>query len=477
MLMAKRLRRWLPWIMAATDVLYINLAFAIAYLVRYRLQWFRALDPAYDAPYRMYVPVAAVLTAVLLLAYRGAGLYNRRRTRSWWDEMRAITSGTASGIMILVFVVFFARPLVYSRLIFFYAGVLIVIVLGFSRVIKAVVLSRQRRRGGAVERVLIVGAGEAGRMIMRNLVAHPEYGYQVVGFVDDNPDKGRTDIGRLQALGSVDNLPRVLEEQLIDEVIIALPWQAHRKIIRLIGECQRVDVRARIIPDLFQLSMTQVDVDDINGIPLIGLREVRLRGFNLAVKRVVDVLLAIVTLLLVSPLLLLVAVAIRLDSPGPVLFQQQRVGRGGRTFELLKFRSMVEGADAEREALTQVVGVDGRRFKLKDDPRVTRVGRILRRSSLDELPQFLNVLRGDMSVVGPRPGLSEEVARYHEWHKQRLGVVPGLTGLWQVSGRSEIPFDEMVLLDVYYIENWSLGLDLRILVQTIPSVLLGRGAY
>jgi exopolysaccharide biosynthesis polyprenyl glycosylphosphotransferase len=299
----------------------------------------------------------------------------------------------------------------------------------------------------------------------------------VVGFVDDNPDKGRTDIGRFQALGGVDNLPGVLEEQLIDEVIIALPWQAHRKIIRLVNECQRADVRARIIPDLFQLSLSRVDVDDINGIPLIGVREVSLTGFNLALKRVVDVVLCVASLALALPLMLLIALAIRLDTPGPVLFVQKRVGRGGRFFEILKFRSMVEGADAEQEVLRKTEEVDGRRFKLKDDPRVTRVGRFLRRISLDELPQLYNVLRGEMSVVGPRPALPDEVAEYQEWHRKRLEVVPGITGLWQVSGRSEMPFDEMVLLDVFYIENWSLGLDLRILLQTIPKALSGEGAY
>jgi exopolysaccharide biosynthesis polyprenyl glycosylphosphotransferase len=463
--------------MAATDVLLINLAFVLGFHVRYRLQWFRAVDPAYDAPFRTYIPLALALTGLLLFAYQGAGLYDTRRTRSWLDEMRAIVNGTAIGIVILVFVVFVVRPLVYSRLIFLYAGFLVIILLGVARVAKAVVLARMRRRGRALDRVIIVGAGETGRTVMSNLMARPELGYQVVGFVDDNPDKGRTDIGRFQALGSVDNLPRVLEERLIDEVIIALPWQAHRKIIRLVSECQRADVRPRIIPDLFQMSLSRVDVDDINGIPLIGVREVSLTGLNLAIKRAVDVAISGVALVLGMPLLLLIALAVRLDSKGPVLFRQTRVGKGDRLFQVYKFRSMVEGADAVQETLLQAEEVDGRRFKLRDDPRITRIGRFLRRASLDELPQFYNVLRGEMSVVGPRPALPEEVARYQEWHRKRLEVVPGITGLWQVSGRSEIPFDEMVLLDVYYIENWSLGLDLRIILQTVPQILFGEGAY
>jgi len=472
--MARRMRRWLPWLMAGSDVILINIAFAVAFWMRYRLQWFRAVDPAYNTTFRAYVPFAALLTVLLLITYRAAGLYDPRRSRSWFDEMRAIVNGTAIGIVALVFVVFVVRPLVYSRLIFFYAAILITLFLGLSRLLKAFVL---RRRGLAVDRVLIVGAGEVGRTVMRNLVAQPELGYQVVGFVDDNPEKGRTDIGRFRALGSVDNLPRVLEQEHIDEVIIALPWQAHRKIIRLVSECQRADVRVRIIPDLFQMSLSRVDVDDINGIPLIGVKEVSLAGLNLAIKRAMDVAIAGLGLILALPLMLLIALAIRLDSPGPVLFRQQRVGKGGQLFTMYKFRSMVEGADAIREELSLLRGVDARRFKLRDDPRVTRLGRFLRRTSLDELPQLYNVLRGEMSLVGPRPALPEEYARYQEWHKKRLEVLPGITGLWQISGRSEIPFDEMVLLDIYYAENWSPGLDLRILLQTIPKVLFGEGAY
>ena len=475
--MARRMRRWLPWLMAGSDVILINIAFAVAFWMRYRLQWFRAVDPAYNTTFRAYVPFAALLTVLLLITYRAAGLYDPRRSRSWFDEMRAIVNGTAIGIVALVFVVFVVRPLVYSRLIFFYAAILITLFLGLSRLLKAFVLARLRRRGLAVDRVLIVGAGEVGRTVMRNLVAQPELGYQVVGFVDDNPEKGRTDIGRFRALGSVDNLPRVLEQEHIDEVIIALPWQAHRKIIRLVSECQRADVRVRIIPDLFQMSLSRVDVDDINGIPLIGVKEVSLAGLNLAIKRAMDVAIAGLGLILALPLMLLIALAIRLDSPGPVLFRQQRVGKGGQLFTMYKFRSMVEGADAIREELSLLRGVDARRFKLRDDPRVTRLGRFLRRTSLDELPQLYNVLRGEMSLVGPRPALPEEYARYQEWHKKRLEVLPGITGLWQISGRSEIPFDEMVLLDIYYAENWSPGLDLRILLQTIPKVLFGEGAY
>ena len=474
---ARRLWRWAPWILAAADVILINIAFLVAYWLRYDLQWFRAVDPAFDTPPSTYAPFAFLLTALLLLAYRAEGAYDLKRGMTWFDEVYAIVNGTTTAIIVMVVITFFYRSAFYSRLIFIYAAILIVLILSLARAVKGVILERLRRRGISAVRTLIVGADETGRTVMRHLVAKPELGYQVVGFVDDDPERGRTDIGRFKALGPVRNLPMLLRAGGIDEVIITLPWQEHREIIQLVEECQARRVRARIVPDLFQLSLNHVDVEQVSGIPLISLRDITLQGGNLLVKRVFDTIVAGVGLIIALPLLLLIALAIRLDSPGPVLFRQTRVGRGGRAFTVYKFRSMIEGAEAAQAGLEELNQADGPLFKLKDDPRCTRVGRILRRLSLDELPQLYNVLRGEMSLVGPRPALPREVAQYQEWHKKRLEVAPGITGLWQVRGRSELTFDEMMLLDIYYAENWSLGLDLRILLETIPKVLTGHGAY
>jgi exopolysaccharide biosynthesis polyprenyl glycosylphosphotransferase len=228
---------------------------------------------------------------------------------------------------------------------------------------------------------------------------------------------------------------------------------------------------------VFQLSLGGVDVEAINGIPLIGVKQTTLKGWNLAVKRAFDLVLASLGTLLLAPLWGMVALAIRLDSPGPILFRQGRIGRDGKCFTFYKFRSMVQGAEAAADQLRTLNEASGPLFKIKDDPRCTRVGRFIRRTSIDELPQLINVLRGDMSLVGPRPGLPSEVAQYQEWHRRRLEIVPGMTGLWQVSGRSNLTFDEMVMLDIYYGENWSLGTDARILLRTVPQVLFGDGAY
>ncbi len=476
--MKRDVRNWMPWVTLVTDIILINIAFPIAYWLRYDLQLFRSVDPANNVPYVVYLPMVGLLTMVLVLASRREGAYDVRRGRSLYDDLYGLVNATATAIMLLVVLVFFYRRLFYSRIIFIYAGIAILLLLGLARIVRGMVLARLRQAGRGVDRVLIIGAGEAGRTVMRNLIAQPELGYRVVGFLDDDPAKSVADIGPIKAFGPLDNLPTVAKEQNINQVIITLPWQYHRKILRLVNEAEQTGIRARVVPDFFQLSFGGVDIEAINGIPLISIKENALTGFNNTVKRIADVLLAGLAMILFAPLWLIVVIAIRLDSPGPILFRQERAGRYGKPFQVYKFRSMYQNAEALLEKLRAQNEAAGPLFKIRDDPRRTRVGRFIRKTSIDELPQLINVLRGEMSVVGPRPGLLSEVAQYQDWHRKRLEVLPGMTGLWQVSGRSNLTFDEMVLLDIYYTENWSLSLDLRILLRTAsPRVLLGEGAY
>jgi exopolysaccharide biosynthesis polyprenyl glycosylphosphotransferase len=463
--------------LVVSDIVLINIAFAIAYYIRYELQWLRAVDPAYVVPFSVFIPFALILTLLLGLVYRKEGLYRLRRGFPWFDEIYAIINGTTTGIVIMVVLVFISRPAFYSRLIFFYAGAIIVVLLSFSRLAKNLLVRRWRKHGIGVARAIIVGAGEVGRTVIRTMVAHPELGYQIIGFVDDDPAKGTTDIGRFKGLGSLDNLARLIQDEAIDEVIITLPWQYHRKIMAIIAQCERENVRARIVPDLFQMTISRMAINEMAGIPLIGVKQVTISGIDRVVKRVVDFVFSLSLLVAGAPLMALIALAIKLDSPGPVLFAQQRVGKGGRPFTCYKFRSMVVGAEEQKDALRDLNEADGPIFKIKDDPRMTRVGRWLRRFSFDEFPQFYNVLRGEMSLIGPRPPLPEEVTQYQAWHMRRLETSPGITGLWQVSGRSELPFDEMVLLDIYYAEQWSPALDMKIFLRTIPKILFGDGAY
>jgi len=459
------------------DASLIVLAFAIAYWVRYHLQWVREVEPAYWVSFSVYVPSVALLTGILIVAYWLEGAYRPDRGRLFFDEFAIVFRGTITGIAAMIVIVFLVWPNYYSRLIFGYAGVATLFLLGMARAAERYVVGCRRRHGLGVDRVLIIGAGEVAHSIMRTVCARPELGYQIVGFLDTDPSRASTDIGRFQALGKVDSLGAVLADTAIDEVIVTLPWTMHGRIQGVMDECERQGVSVRIVPDLFQMTLSKVEVDNLNGIPLMGIREPVLRDWQVLTKRALDVVLAVVGLIVLAPVFLVIAVAIRLDSPGPIIFRQERIGKQGEKFVCLKFRSMCADAEAQIATLRSRNEASGPLFKMRRDPRRTLVGRLLRRTSLDELPQLWNVLRGEMSIVGPRPALASEVQQYAPWHQRRLEVAPGITGLWQVSGRADLTFDEGVLLDVYYIENWSLFLDLRILVKTVPCVLLGSGAY
>lgn len=465
------------YLLIAADMLTILVAFVAAYHVRYELQWFRAVDPVSQIGFTAYIPFAIALLFILPISFRFSGVYPYRRGRSLIEETYAIATATAVGVMVMIIATLIFRPLLYSRLIFFYTAILVTLFLGVGRFVLQLALDHLRTYGVGVRRVILVGAGDVGRMVMRTVAARPDFGYQLIGFLDDNPAKGFTDIGPYRALGPVDNLSQVLEVERVDSVIICLPWQSHRMIQRLLRTCEQSSVRAQVVPDLFQLTKNQVYVEELNGIPLISTRDVSIQGWNLVVKRAFDLVLSVAGGILSLPLCGLIAVAIKLDSPGPVLFTQTRIGRNGESFRCYKFRSMVEGAADMRPELGELNEASGPLFKVRNDPRRTRVGRWIRRFSLDELPQVINVIRGEMSLVGPRPNLPEEVEQYQEWHKKRLTVSPGITGMWQVSGRSDLTFDEMVLLDIYYVENWNMALDLGILVRSIPAILGARGAY
>lgn len=463
------------WLLVFIDILLINLAFGLAYYARYTLQLFAPVLDAFQAPFTAYAQLQIGYTVLLLIFLFVAGVYTPQRGLSWFAELyRIINASTTVGVIVFA-IIFLSRTLIYSRLMILWAIALTIIFLGVARLVERVVRRELRKRGIGVARVLIVGAGEMGRTVVRTMTARPDLGYQIVGFIDDDPSKG--ELGRLKNMGGLERVEHILSTEPVDEVLITLPWMYQRKIVALVRACQSFGVRARVVPDLFQLSLSRLDVDDLGGIPIIGIKEVRISRIGRLFKRALDVTLAVLSLLIASPVMLLFALAIKLDSPGPVFFRQTRVGERGKLFTVYKFRSMRESAEEELEQLLAFNEASGPLFKMKDDPRRTRVGAFLRITSLDELPQFFNILRGDMSLVGPRPGLPSEVEQYQPWHRQRLEVQPGLSGLWQVSGRSDLTFDEMCLLDIYYIENWSLALDFVIMLRTIPRVLFGSGAY
>ncbi len=472
-----RYPRWLIPAVVLSDVVLINAAFLLAYAARYRLQLFRPVEPEFDNPVDVYYPFMIVLTILLIAAYQIDNVYVPRRLGMWLDQMSRIVRSTMVAMLIMIGITFIYQPFFYSRLIYLYAAILIMLLLGLGRLAWGVALGQLRTHGIGVSRVLIVGAGDVGRTVIRTVMAQPEFGYRIVALVDEHVENSALSIGPVPLIEGTQCLPQLIAEKNIDEVIVALPWSDHQRILAIFQLCEGLGVRARTVPDLFQLSLNRVDVEDLGGVPVIGLKTASIRGANLFVKRMMDVVIGFIVLLILSPLMLLLALVIKMDSPGPVIFRQKRVGARGQEFVVYKFRSMREGADEEKERLLEFNEMNGPLFKMREDPRTTRLGRFLRRFSLDELPQLFNVLRGEMSMVGPRPHTSTEVAQYQNWQRQVLEAPPGLTGLAQVSGRSQLSFDEQCLLDIYYIENWSPALDVKILLRTVPKILSGQGAY
>jgi exopolysaccharide biosynthesis polyprenyl glycosylphosphotransferase len=458
----------------AIDVVLINVAFVAGYLLRYQVKLF--WDIQFDAPLGSYAGIQLLFTASLLFFFWTDNVYSVRNA-SWTEQMSRIAGATLKMPFAVWTAIFIIGPEVYSRLMILQAALVLLLLLGIARAAKRTVEASLRARGVGVSNLLIVGAGELGRAAMRTIFARPDLGYRCVGFVDDDPQRGQTDIGRFPALGDTQAVATLIREHNVDEVLITLPWSAQSKIQEIVALCERLGVTARVVPSILQLNYSRIDVNDFGGIPVLGIRGATVSPVNRLLKRAFDLALGALISLLSLPLVAVAALAVRLESPGPAIFTQMRAGMNGRPFKIYKLRSMRVGAEEERKRLEALNEVEGPMFKIRNDPRVTRVGRIIRKLSIDEFPQFWNVLRGDMSIVGPRPALLSEVAEYDDWHRDRLRVKPGITGLWQISGRSELKFEEMVLLDVYYIDNWSLLEDVTIVLRTVPYLLSNRGAY
>ena len=385
--------------------------------------------------------------------------------------LTALTAASWLMLIVMVFVLGASAPVATLIAFWMLAVVLVPAARWLSRV---TVWSRAAFQ----ERVLIIGAGEVGHTLAAKIGKHAEYRMTLVGFLDDGEPRGNGNGGaHVPVIGALRDLHRIVAEEQIDRVIVAFSRARHNDFLRVVRACDDSGVRVDIVPRLFEVVSSRAVVDDVEGIPLLDVAHVELSRFNMTVKRAFDLVVGGVICMLVLPVLGIVALMIKLDSRGPVFFRQERMGRGGRPFYIYKFRSMYLGADKLRDDLADQNDYDGPMFKIKLDPRVTRIGGSLRRWSIDELPQIINVMKGEMSLVGPRPLWVEEAEQCRGWTQKRLDITPGITGLWQVLGRSDIPFDEMVKLDYMYVTGWSLSWDVKLLMQTVPAVLQKRGAY
>lgn len=460
--------------------------------------WLRhatGLDPTprSSVPWSDYVLPAAVSAGTFVVFLNVYGLHGPSPSprREVLQILKVATLATAAVLAIS----FFYRGYSYSRgsvLIFYIVS--IPVLLGTRRLHRYV---RGRLRAGpyAGRRVAIIGFGRIGRQLGRALLDDPAY-YTLVGFLDDNPDRSSEALEGLPVLGTTADLRQVVEAHGIDEMILAVPSASTERLQELIGTCMEIGVRWRLVPDLVELLHERIEIDSVGGLPVVGLRGSRVVGYNWTLKRAFDLLVATAACLLLSPVIGAIALTIKVTSPGSVLYRQTRVGLRGRPFTLLKFRTMHvdseadlhqryvtdwifgktgESPSANGHRVSPLSNGGGQVHKLLDDPRVTPVGRVLRATSLDELPQLWNVLRGEMSIVGPRPPVPYEVDRYTEAHKRRFEARPGITGLWQVSGRNHLSFEDMVRLDIAYIDNWSLREDVRIVLRTLPALVTQRG--
>jgi exopolysaccharide biosynthesis polyprenyl glycosylphosphotransferase len=425
--------------------------------------------------WRDVIPVPAAFLALYALGWVSIltmnGLY---RPRAHWS-LRAEVLGVARAIVamsLLTLAVLFLFKLPDVSRLFLLA--LFPVQAAITIVTRAALrwwLERVRLRGGNTRFVLVLGAGARGQAFAAKLEAHRELGLRVIGFLDDAKPQAT---GTWPLLGPLDSLQAVLHQRVVDEVVICLPFSMWSLIDAITHLCEEEGKIVRIPMDVLEHAISAGRIEELDGTPVFSLVSGPDRELALAAKRLVDLVVSTLGIVLLSPVFGVVAVAVALDDGRPILFRQRRVGLHGRPFDVVKFRSMARDAEARRVALLGQNEINGRAFKVTDDPRVTRVGRFLRRTSLDELPQLWNVLRGEMSLVGPRPPLPDEVAGYDLWHRRRLSMKPGITGLWQVRSRREPNFDRWVAADLEYIDRWSLWLDVKILARTIPAALEGR---
>jgi len=475
----KRPRLVIALTLVLTDAIMSVLAFYIAYRLR-------TLSPQTPVgPFGDYVILAGIQLINTLAVFFIYKFYHRRHAALLIDEVyRLFGAISVATLLTIAFIGFALRDtLEYQRsmLLFAWAAALVTITLG--RFMHNRLQRRLQRRGVGAERVLIVGTGEVGRMILQKIQNTPGLGYQVVGFAEalteanqhppgssPRPGDRATRVMGLPVLGNIDDLPTIIESQRVDEVIIGLPEATHQELVGVVSQCERERVSVRVFPDVFQIMAAEITISDLGGLPLLTIRDVALRGWKLTLKRIVDVLGSGLLLLFSSPLLMLTALLVKLDSPGPAFFVQERTGLDAKPFPMIKFRSMRTDAEA-----------NGPGWTTKDDPRRTRIGAFIRRTSVDEWPQFINVLLGDMSLVGPRPEqptyveqFRQSIPRYMDRHREKAGI----TGWAQINGlRGDTSIAERTKYDLWYIENWSLWLDFKIMLRTAFKAFFDRTAY
>lgn len=427
-------------------------------------------------PFERYLALMPLILALWGLMLYGAGFYRSHRTLPLGEEIWSAMKVSFGGTAVIALLAYGLRLDFVSRWFLLVFSVVNFALLATEKVALRLLSRWVRSRGYNFRTVLLVGTGVNATKLADFLEAHPYWGFRVVGYLDDENGGEIRRSNRWDCLGKITDLEPVLIREVVDEIIFVIEKGKLGEYEEALLVAERHGVRAHVSLDIFPHVLAHPVLEELDGVPLLSFTTTPSNPLQLAVKRAIDLTLSLFLFLLTFPIQLLAAIAIKLTSTGPIFFRQVRCGLNGRHFTLLKFRTMEAGAEERLPEVSHLNEMSGPVFKVSKDPRMTPAGKLLRKFSIDELPQLWNVITGDMSLVGPRPPLPEEVSRYEPWQHRRLSMSPGITGLWQVSGRNDLDFDRWMALDLKYIDTWSPMLDLKILLKTVPAVLSGRGA-
>ncbi len=476
-----RKRLLLKPVLAVVDFIILTGTFLLAYWLRFQLEFLPAVPvPSFELYFRFSFLVGILGFAMLY----ALGMYRLRHLSFGLEDFFGIFRAVTFSALIVMVMNFVFRGYIasydvetYSRLIIFISWLLGLISLSLWRISTSLVFKRYRKRGKGLKNVIIIGTDETARSFCRAIQRNVDFEYRPLGFLSNGTVPAAEEVEGLQVMGDVDDLPAIFQREVVNEVVLTCMDMDTEQVAHTIKACERADVQFSMIPGFFEILTREMSVQEVADIPIFQLEERIFQRWGRLVKRGIDIAVALAVLGILAPVWILVALGIALESRGGVIFKHARVGKGEKVFSMWKFRSMYADAEARRGEIEDQYASTDALLRAPEDARVTRVGRLLRRFSIDEIPQLYNVLKGEMSVVGPRPHMPAEVAHYKDWQRRKFDVLPGMTGLTQVRGRKDLSLDDMVRLDIYYIEKWSPFLDLQILLKTIPAVLWGKGAY
>jgi len=428
-------------------------------------------------PLQRYWLALVIAIPYWCLALYANGLYQSMRTRTYLEIFWAVIKSAVVTFLLLGTFLFLFKLTFMSRLFF-----LLFMGLGFLLIWlekTAIFMSSHyvRRQGLNTRRLLIVGTGKRANDFIKKADQHPEWGFEIVGAIDDEPGRGVHRVGRLNVTGTLEDIPMIFHRDAIDEVVFVVPRSRLNSLQGAIDDCETEGVVVTVAVDLFDTKLARSSVDELDGMPLLHFKTTHAKEWELLIKRLFDFAASGVGIIVLSPLFLVMAIFIKATSKGPVFFKQNRLGLAGRRFTLYKFRTMRQGAHDVLSDVSDLDSMTTPEFREKKTQWITPIGRFMRKFSIDELPQLINVFVGHMSIVGPRPTVPDEVEKYKDWQRRRFSMKPGITCLWQVNGRNNIAFEDWMKLDLEYLDNWSLWLDAKILMKTVPVVMFGIGAY